>query len=101
MALAQTISTLYAATGLLIIGSYGPQLWSVWRSRNGARDVSLLTWAGWSASAIVSVLYSALVVRDRVFTLVCCGHLLGCFAILGVAAARRRSAGVGANAEET
>lgn len=98
MALAQTISTLYAATGLIIIGSYGPQLWSVWRSRNGARDVSLLTWAGWSASAVVSVLYSSLVVRDRTFTLVCCGHLVGCLAILGTTLARRRAGGAAGDA---
>lgn len=90
MALEQTISTLYAATGLVIIAAYGPQLRAVWRSRDGARDVSLLTWGFWSASAVVSLLYALLVVGDRGFALVSGGHLAGCLAVLGLTLARRR-----------
>lgn len=85
------VSLLYAVFGVVLVGAYIPQLLSVWRSRTGAADVSLLTWSVWSASATVTLLYAGLVARHFEFVLVSVGNLVGCYAVTGCVVYRRWS----------
>ncbi len=84
------VSALYALFGLVFVLAYVPQLRAVWRSRNGAADVSLGTWGLWCASATVSLLYAHLVSHDLSYTLVCLGNVAGCYAVTGAAVLRRQ-----------
>jgi hypothetical protein len=84
------VSALYALFGVVFVVAYVPQLRSVWRSRNGAADVSLGTWGLWSASATVSLLYAHMVSRDLNFALVSLGNMAGCYAVTGAAFLKRQ-----------
>ncbi len=84
------VSALYALFGVVFVAAYVPQLRAVWRSRNGAADVSLGTWGLWCASATVSLLYARLVSHDLSYSLVCLGNVVGCYAVTGVALLRRK-----------
>ena len=84
------VSALYALFGVVFVLGYVPQLRAVWRSRNGAADVSLPTWGLWCASSSVSLLYAHVVSGDRNYTLVCLGNVLGCYAVTAVALRRRQ-----------
>ncbi len=84
------LTWLYSMSGVAGIVSYGPQIRSAWRSTDGARDVSLLTWGFWCCTATVSTLYASLVVKDLPFALLSAGNLVGCCGVAGVAAWRRR-----------
>ncbi|MDZ5457578.1 hypothetical protein [Azohydromonas lata] len=87
----ELVSVLYAVFGAVLVAAYIPQLWSVWRSRTGAADVSLLTWSIWSTSATVTLLYAALVARNAEFVLVSTGNLVGCYAVTSLIVYRRCS----------
>lgn len=84
------VSALYALFGVLFVVGYVPQVRAVWRSRNGAADVSLPTWGLWCASSTVSLLYAHFVNHDTSFVLVCLGNAAGCYAVTGAAVLRRR-----------
>jgi hypothetical protein len=84
------VSALYALFGVVFVLAYVPQLRAVWRSRNGAADVSLGTWGVWCASSTVSLLYAHLVSHDLSYTLVCLGNVAGCYAVTGAALLRRQ-----------
>ena len=84
------VSALYAVFGVVFVAAYVPQLLSVWRSRNGAADVSLGTWGLWCASSTVSLLYAHFVSRDLTYTLVCLGNVMGCYAVTGAVWLRRQ-----------
>jgi hypothetical protein len=83
------VSALYALFGVLFVIGYVPQVRAVWRSRNGAADVSLPTWGLWCASSTVSLLYAHFVNGDLHFTLVCLGNVAGCYAVTAVTLLRR------------
>lgn len=83
------VSALYALFGVLFVVGYVPQVLAVWRSRNGAADVSLPTWALWCASSTVSLLYAHFVSGDPNYTLVCLGNMAGCYAVTSVTVFRR------------
>jgi hypothetical protein len=87
------VSALYALFGVVFVAAYVPQLRAVWRSRNGAADVSLGTWGLWCASSSVSLLYAHLVAKDNSFALVSLGNVAGCYAVTGTAWLRRRQHG--------
>ena len=40
----QAIGWFYAATSVLRVVAYAPQVWLVWRCVEGARSVSMITW---------------------------------------------------------
>lgn len=84
------VSALYALFGVLFVVGYVPQVRAVWRSRNGAADVSLPTWGLWCASSTVSLVYAHFVNHDARFALVCLGNVAGCYAVTGAAVLRRR-----------
>jgi hypothetical protein len=83
------VSALYALFGVVFVVGYWPQLRAVWRSRNGAADVSLPTWGLWCASSTVSLLYAHVVTGDLHFTLVSLGNVVGCYAVTTVTVLRR------------
>ena len=84
------VSALYALFGVVFVLGYLPQVLAVWRSRNGAADVSLPTWGLWCASSTVSLLYAQLVSGDRNYALVCLGNVVGCYAVTLAAVLKRR-----------
>ncbi|MGE0797020.1 MAG: hypothetical protein AB7G13_01960 [Lautropia sp.] len=87
---AVAIGWCYLATNSARLLTYVPQLLTVWRCRDGAQAISLLTWTSWVISHCTAVLYGVLVTSDFYLVLVSVINLLGCGAITAVAAARRR-----------
>jgi uncharacterized protein with PQ loop repeat len=85
------VSALYALFGVVFVIGYVPQVRAVWKSRNGAADVSLPTWGLWCASSTVSLLYAHFVSGDPNYTLVCIGNVAGCYAVTFVTVLRRWS----------
>ncbi|MDN8618871.1 hypothetical protein [Variovorax ginsengisoli] len=73
------------------IFTYVPQLRAVWRSADGARDISLLTWGSWVVANATAVAYGAFVAGDLFFTLIATLNLVCCAAVTLVAARRRRA----------
>jgi hypothetical protein len=84
------VSALYALFGGVFVAAYVPQVRAVWRSRNGAADVSLSTWGLWCASSTVSLIYAHVVNHDTRYTLLCLGNVVGCYAVTAVALLRRQ-----------
>ncbi len=70
--------------------TYLPQIAAVWRSRDGASAISLLTWSSWVLSHMAAVLYGLWVVADTFFVTVSTINLVGCSAVTVLAALRRR-----------
>lgn len=94
---AQAIGWFYAATSLVRVAAYAPQVWLVSRCIEGARSVSLLTWGSAALSHLAATLYGMLVAGDSCFTAIGIGNLAGSVAIVWIAgvqrtANRRRSA---------
>ena len=84
------VSALYALFGVIFVAGYVPQVRAVWRSRNGAADVSLGTWGLWCVSSTVSLLYASLVIKDMRYAFVCVGNVAGCYAVTGALLLRRQ-----------
>jgi len=83
------LTTLYGLQGLALAASYAPQLRSVWRSKTGAQDISIVTWLFWSATSLISLFYAFNVVKDMPFAAVSATTLVGSVAVSVVAAVRR------------
>lgn len=86
---ADAIGWFYLLSSGSRILAYGPQIALIRRSRDGARSVSMITWVSATISQLAAVSYGVLVTADPCFTAVAAGNLLGCSAIVGLAAARR------------
>lgn len=73
----------YLVTNSARIITYVPQILAVWRCRDGAPSISLLTWGSWVVSHFAAVLYGLVVVPDAFFVamssinLICCGLVTG------------------------
>jgi uncharacterized protein with PQ loop repeat len=91
------VSALYALFGVVFVVAYVPQVRAVWRSRNGAADVSLPTWGLWCASSTVSLLYACFVNQDMRYALVCMGNVAGCYAVTGATLLRRQRHAISAS----
>lgn len=85
-----TIAWLYFMTNAARIFTYVPQLMAVWRSTDGARDISLLTWGSWVVANATAVAYGVIVVHDLFFTLIALLNLVCCAAVTVVCMQRRR-----------
>ncbi len=86
---ALTLKSLYALNGVIALLMYVPQFITACRDRNSAGSISLLTFGGWGVGAVITVLYAWLSVRDRLFTVVSLGNLIGCGSIFCLVATRR------------
>lgn len=93
----QAIGWFYAATSVLRVVAYAPQVWLVWRCVEGARSVSMITWITSAVSHLAATIYGLGVVYDFCFVAVGVGNFVGSVAVVWVAcaqrgASRRRSA---------
>ncbi len=80
----------YLLTNAVRVFTYLPQIATVWRCREGARAISLLTWWSWAVSNGAAMAYGLLVVRDLPFILIAAINLAGCTAVAGIATRRRQ-----------
>lgn len=69
--------------------TYLPQIAAVWRCRDGARALSLLTWSSWVVGHLTAVLYGAVVLHDGFFVAVALINVAGSAAVVVIAAHRR------------
>ena len=83
------IAALYFLTNAARIFTYIPQVVVVWRCKEGARSVSLLTWGSWVLANCSATAYGLLVLHDRLFVTISLVNLVGCAAVAAVAARRR------------
>lgn len=86
-----TIASLYFLTNAARVFTYVPQLMAVWRSTDGARDISLFTWGSWVVANATAVAYGAVVIHDLFFTLIAVLNLVCCAAVTAVGVQRRRA----------
>ena len=75
------------------VASYMPQIFALWRCRDGARSMSLLTWAYWAVSHLTAVMYAGLVIHDGKLLAVSSGNLACCTMVVVLIVLRRRDAG--------
>jgi uncharacterized protein with PQ loop repeat len=83
------IAWAYLLTNAVRMFTYVPQIVTVWRSQDGARSLSLLTWWSWVLSHITAIAYGVLVVRDLPFLMITLINLAGCGAVAAIAMRRR------------
>jgi uncharacterized protein with PQ loop repeat len=88
-AMASAIAWLYLLTNSARVVSYLPQIIAIWRCRDGAHSISLLTWGYWMMSHLTAVLYGSVVVRDAYFIAISAMNLTCCAAVTCLAARRR------------
>ncbi len=86
-----TIASLYVLTNAARVFTYLPQFMAVWRSTDGARDISLFTWGSWVVANGTAVAYGAVVTHDPIFTRIAMLNLVCCSAVTVVGAQRRRA----------
>jgi hypothetical protein len=89
MTLADFSMTAFALLNGGRIIAYMPQIMCVYRDRNGAEAVSLLTWAMFTAANLATVSYSLTVSSDLVIASVFALNTLCCLAITSLVACRR------------
>jgi len=89
MTLADYSMTAFALLNGGRIFAYMPQIMCVYRDRNGAEAVSLVTWAMFTAANLATVSYSLTVSSDRMVASVFALNAVCCFAITGLVACRR------------
>jgi hypothetical protein len=63
----QLLSVLYGASGIAASALYIPQILKYHRDHQARRSISLLSWSGWIAIAMVTILYALLVVKNTLF----------------------------------
>ena len=66
-----------------------PQVMSVARSGDGARDIALSTWWMWSANNALGALFAGLGLHDIPLALSFCASLAGCLATIGLTLGQR------------
>ncbi|RZI78148.1 MAG: hypothetical protein EOP80_02130 [Variovorax sp.] len=83
------VGGLYFLTNATRVFTYIPQVVVVWRCKEGARSVSLLTWGSWVLSNLTATAYGVLVLGDGLFVAISVVNLIGCGLVAAVAARRR------------
>lgn len=86
---AMLIAWAYLLTNATRFITYLPQIAAVWRSQDGARAISLLTWSSWVVSHVTGLAYGALVMKDTYFVVITFINLVGCGCVTIIAAHRR------------
>ena len=84
-----TIALVYVVTNAACAFTYLPQIVAVWRCRDGARSISLVTCTSWLVSHAAAVAYGLLVIHDRLFVSISLLNFCGCGAVTLIAAQRR------------
>ncbi len=88
LSVASSIAWFYVVANSLRGFTYIPQIVAAWRSRDGAKSLSLLTWSAWLVANFAAVLYG-LVLRDAFFTSISLINCTGCALVTCIAARRR------------
>lgn len=83
------IAWAYLTTNAARLLTYMPQIVAVWRCRDGARSLSLLTWGSWVVSHTTAVMYGAVVTADHFLVVVSLINLACCLAVTVIASRRR------------
>jgi uncharacterized protein with PQ loop repeat len=83
------VAWLYLITNATRFITYLPQIAAVWRSQDGARAISLLTWGSWVLSHLTALAYGALITKDTYFVVITVINLVGCSCVTAIAARRR------------
>jgi len=89
MTLADYSMTAFALLNGGRIVAYMPQILCVYRDRNGAEAVSLMTWAIFTAANLATVSYSLTVSSDLVVASIFALNAVCCFTITCLVACRR------------
>ena len=97
-ALHQAIVWLFVTVNAARTLAYVPQIWSVLKSRDGARGVSTVTWGYFALSHLTGALYSFDSAHDAKLAGAFLGNFAACSVLLGVVVWRRRTAQVQAQA---
>jgi hypothetical protein len=63
----QVLTVLYGISGVTASLLYVPQIIRYHRDREACKSISLLSWGGWIALAMVTILYALLVVKSHLF----------------------------------
>lgn len=66
----QILSVLYGVSGIAASALYVPQILKYHRDPESRMSISLLSWGGWIAIAIVTILYALYVVKSPLFAAV-------------------------------
>ncbi|NEX63180.1 hypothetical protein [Noviherbaspirillum galbum] len=61
------LSVLYGISGVIASALYIPQILKYHHNPDARKSISLLSWSGWIAIAVVSILYALLVVKNMLF----------------------------------
>jgi uncharacterized protein with PQ loop repeat len=83
------ITWLYFASNSARILTFIPQIVAVYRCRDGAKAISLITWGSWVVSHFFAVLY-AIVQKDLFFLLVSIMNFVCNLAVFCIVVQRRR-----------
>ena len=84
------VGWLFLATNSTRVLAYLPQFIGVWRCGNGARSVSLLTWAYFSLSHLTGAMYGNWVAHDAKVTMIFFGNFVATSLLCGVILWKRR-----------
>lgn len=79
----------YVFTNSARLVTYIPQILAVWRCRDGAHAISLITWSSWVVSHAAAIAYGALVVQDGYFVFISSINFVCSLVITCIAAQRR------------
>jgi uncharacterized protein with PQ loop repeat len=92
MNLLLTIKSLYALNGVAAVLLYLPQIMKAWKDRQHALSLSLVSFGGWCIGSLISSLYAWLLVKDRMFTAISLGNMIGSGAVFLIVISSRMCA---------
>ena len=78
----------YVISNALRAFTYIPQILAVWRSQDGARALSLLTWSSWLVANVAAVIYGVWV-HDAFLVFISLINFTGCGAVTAIVVQRR------------
>ena len=85
------VAWVYVVTNSLRVFFYAPQIRAALRAEDGARALSISTWAFWTFANLTATLYGWIVIHDGAFCAIFAGNL-ACTAAVTLIAARKRLA---------
>lgn len=95
------LKSLYALNGFVAVLLYLPQIVRVWKDREHALSVSLLTFGGWCIGSLITALYAWLAVQDHIFTAISLGNVAGSGAVFAIVLFSRASSRSGSSVSST
>lgn len=84
------ISLLYSSVGIVIAVSYLPQVLRLLRAKSRCIEISLMSWAIWNYTSIISLLYSVYDLGDLKLSIVNVINVIFINLIIGITLYKRR-----------